>query len=139
MYKYIVISRAIVHVHNVCANEVLFSIIQVISQGSVQHHAYDFERNGTTSTVVSFHATHEMIPRVKVLGVFAREDGELVADLIELDVKCSFRHRVGLMSFDCGNVKYKSLASRELQVSITIASWHGDGEPRQGVRWGIEE
>jgi hypothetical protein len=70
-------------------------VIQVISQGSVQHHAYGFQRNGTTSAVVSFHATHEMVPRVKVLGVFAREDGELVADLIELDVKCSFRHRVG--------------------------------------------
>ena len=109
MYKYIVISRAIVHVHNVCANEVLFSIIQVISQGSVQHHAYDFERNGTTSTVVSFHATHKMIPRVKVLGVFAREDGELVADLIELDVRCSFRHRVGPGGY-LGNVNSNSIA-----------------------------
>ena len=44
-----------------------------------------------------------MIPRVKILGVFAREDGELVADLIELDVRCSFRHRVGPGSY-LGNV-----------------------------------
>ncbi len=71
-----------------------FTIIQVISQGSVQHHAFKFQRNGTKSAVVSFHITYEMIPRVKVLGVFAREDGELVADLIELDVQCSLRHRV---------------------------------------------
>ena len=35
-----------------------------------------------------------MVPRVKVLGVFAREDGELVADLIELDVHCTLQHRV---------------------------------------------
>ena len=67
----------------------------MISQGSVQHHAYEFERNGTKSEVVSFHITYEMLPRIKVLGVFAREDGELVADLIELDVQCSLRHRVG--------------------------------------------
>lgn len=67
----------------------------MISQGGVQDHEFEFERNGTKSTVVSFRVTHEMIPRVKVLGVFAREDGELVADLIELDVQCILRHRVG--------------------------------------------
>ena len=44
--------------------------------------------------MVSFRVTHEMLPKVKVLGVFGREDGELVADLIELDVYCSLEHRV---------------------------------------------
>ena len=78
-----------------CVSNSLTIFIQVISQGSVQHHAFEFERNSTTSAVVSFRITYQMLPRVKVLGVFAREDGELVADLIELDVKCSLRHRVG--------------------------------------------
>ena len=40
-----------------------------------------------------------MLPRVKVLGVFSREDGELVADLIELDVYCSLEHRVCVHKF----------------------------------------
>ena len=34
------------------------------------------------------------VPRVKVLGVIAREDGELVADIIELPVKCELEHQV---------------------------------------------
>ena len=62
---------------------------------------YDFERDGTTSTQVSFRVTHEMVPRIKVLGVFAREDGELVADLIELEVDCTLRHRVRELVFAC--------------------------------------
>ena len=72
----------------------------MISQGSVQHHAFGFSRNGTTSAKVSFRITYAMLPRVKVLGVFAREDGELVADLIELDIDCSLQHRVSYAYMD---------------------------------------
>ena len=35
-----------------------------------------------------------MVPKVKVLGVFARTDGELVADLIELTVQCQLENQV---------------------------------------------
>ena len=35
-----------------------------------------------------------MVPRVKVLGVFSRESGELVADLIEIPVTCSLENQV---------------------------------------------
>ena len=35
-----------------------------------------------------------MVPRIKILGMFAREDGELVADLIELPVHCEFENKV---------------------------------------------
>ena len=35
-----------------------------------------------------------MAPRVKVLAVFSREDGELVADLIELPVRCELENEV---------------------------------------------
>ena len=35
-----------------------------------------------------------MVPRVKVLGVFSRENGELVADLIEIPVTCSLENQV---------------------------------------------
>ena len=42
-----------------------------------------------------------MVPRIKVLGVFAREDGELVADLIELEVDCTLQHRVRELVLAC--------------------------------------
>ena len=35
-----------------------------------------------------------MTPNIKVLGIFAREDGELVADLIELSVNCELENEV---------------------------------------------
>ena len=66
----------------------------MISQGSIQEHTFEFEREGVTSATVSFRVTYEMVPKVKVLGVFAREDGELVADLIELEVHCEFQNDV---------------------------------------------
>jgi len=37
-----------------------------------------------------------MVPKVKVLGVFSREDGELVADLIEIPVECTLQNQVRL-------------------------------------------
>ena len=37
-----------------------------------------------------------MVPKVKVLVVFARRDGELVADLIELPVDCALQNKVML-------------------------------------------
>jgi len=37
-----------------------------------------------------------MVPRVKVLGVFSRDDGELVADLIEIPVECTRQNQVSL-------------------------------------------
>ena len=42
-----------------------------------------------------------MIPRMKILGVFARSDGELVADLIELPVECELENKVMLHSTIC--------------------------------------
>ena len=38
--------------------------------------------------------THEGVPRVKILAVVARDDGELVADLIEIQVSCQLEHEV---------------------------------------------
>ena len=66
----------------------------MISQGSIQQHTYEFEREGTTSALLSFRVTAQMVPKVKVLGVFSREDGELVADLIEIPVACSLPNQV---------------------------------------------
>ncbi len=70
--------------------------MQVIAQGSLQEHTFKLERSGVTSTTVSFRVTHEMVPKVKVLGMFAREDGELVADLIELTVVCALKNHVSV-------------------------------------------
>ena len=66
----------------------------MISQGSIQQHTYEFEREGTTSAELSFRVTAQMVPRAKVLGVFSGEDGELVADLIEIPVACSLPNQV---------------------------------------------
>ena len=66
----------------------------MISQGSIQQHTYEFEREGITSAELSFRVTAQMVPRVKVLGVFSGEDGELVADLIEIPVACSLPNQV---------------------------------------------
>ena len=66
----------------------------MISQGSIQQHTYEFEREGTTSALLSFRVTAQMVPRVKVLGVYSGEDGELVADLIEIPVACSLPNQV---------------------------------------------
>ncbi|XP_064400639.1 C3 and PZP-like alpha-2-macroglobulin domain-containing protein 8 [Halichondria panicea] len=68
----------------------------VIAQGSIQEHTFELERGGVTTATVSFRVTHEMVPKVKVLGLFAREDGELVADLIELTVACDLKNDVHL-------------------------------------------
>ena len=46
------------------------------------------------SMSVSFPVDEAGVPRVKVLGVVARDDGELVADLIEIPVSCQLGHRV---------------------------------------------
>jgi len=80
------------------SSTVSFSILHllVISQGSIQEHTFEFERSGTTTAVVSFRVTAPMVPRVKVLGVFSREDGELVADLIEIPVECTLQNQVGV-------------------------------------------
>ena len=43
---------------------------------------------------VDLPVTHAGVPRVKVLGVVAREDGELVADLIEIPVTCQLENQV---------------------------------------------
>lgn len=46
---------------------------------------------------MSFNVTHEMVPSIKVLGVIARRDGELVADLIELNVECTLQNNVRII------------------------------------------
>jgi len=38
--------------------------------------------------------THELVPSFKLLAFFAREDGELIADLIEVKVECELKEEV---------------------------------------------
>ena len=42
----------------------------------------------------TFQVTHAMVPAVKVMAVVAKQDGELVADIITVHVKCELRHTV---------------------------------------------
>ena len=86
-------------------------LLQVIGQGSIQKHNFRYERNGN---VLRFRVTHAMVPKVKVLGVFSRDDGELVADMIEISVRCKLENEV------CGqstnhNVKH-NIASYLLEM-----------------------
>ena len=68
----------------------------MVGQGGVQLHSTTVDSNGAavTSLNASFPVGVASVPRVKVLGVIAREDGELVADLIEIPVRCQLEHRV---------------------------------------------
>lgn len=38
--------------------------------------------------------THELAPSFQLLVFFAREDGELIADLIEVKVRCELKEEV---------------------------------------------
>ena len=38
--------------------------------------------------------THELVPSFRLLVFFAREDGELIADLMEIKVKCKLKEKV---------------------------------------------
>lgn len=69
----------------------------MIGQGNVLLHQASFTTTSSIGVKV-MKATIAIdiasVPRVKVLGVIAREDGELVADIIELPVKCQLEHQV---------------------------------------------
>ncbi|CAI8027819.1 Murinoglobulin-1, partial [Geodia barretti] len=81
--------------------------MMVIGQGNVLLHTSTFStnsRNGVTAMTVDLPVTHAGVPRVKVLGVVAREDGELVADLIEIPVTCQLENQVGV-SFGTGEAE----------------------------------
>ena len=51
-------------------------------------------KNGPKTAQITFNVTHEMVPRVKILGLYVRIDGEIVADLIELNVQCKLKNLV---------------------------------------------
>ena len=54
------------------------------------------ETNTPTQAEMEFtiSITHEMVPSFKLLVFLAREDGELIADLMELQVKCELKEKV---------------------------------------------
>ena len=68
----------------------------MIGQGGIQHRSSHSATNedGDTAMTVELPIIHAGVPRVKVLGVVAKRDGELVADLIEIPVTCQLEHEV---------------------------------------------
>ena len=71
--------------------------IQMIGQGNVLLHQAEFPTNrgrGVLRMSVRLQIPHSAVPRVKILAVVARDDGELVADLIEIPVMCELEHQV---------------------------------------------
>ena len=72
--------------------------MQVIGQGNVQLYQTSLCSNNTRGTkriIATIPIVTLSVPRMKVLAVVAREDGELVADVIELPVRCELEHEVG--------------------------------------------
>ena len=71
--------------------------MQVIGQGNVQLHQASLssdDAQGTKKLTAVIPIVASSVPRVKVLGVIAKDDGELVADVIELPVSCELEHKV---------------------------------------------
>ena len=67
----------------------------MIGQGGMQLHRATIESGSAVKEVnATFQVTHAMVPAVKVMAVVARQDGELVADLVTVSVKCELRHTV---------------------------------------------
>ena len=52
-----------------------------------------------TKTEFTISITHGLVPSFKLLVFFAREDGELIADLMELKVMCKLKENVREISF----------------------------------------
>jgi len=50
--------------------------------------------------------SYDLVPGFKLLVFFAREDGELVADMIEVKVMCEFKHKVKRNTQLCMQVIY---------------------------------
>ena len=49
---------------------------------------------GVTQTGFTVPITHNMVPKTKILAGFARTDGELVMDLLEIEIECELEHKV---------------------------------------------
>ena len=47
-----------------------------------------------TETEFTISITHDLVPSFKLLSFFVGEDGELIADLIEVNVKCELKEKV---------------------------------------------
>ena len=52
------------------------------------------ETSGVTQSGFSIPVTSSMVPGIKILAGFARKDGELVLDMLELQVECQLEHKV---------------------------------------------
>ena len=74
----------------------MYVYVKVVGQGNVQLHQASFEvkKELVSSLNVSLPVTQASVPRMKVLGVVARDDGELVADVIDVEVACQLEHQV---------------------------------------------
>ena len=55
--------------------------------------------DGVTQTNFTLPVTHNMVPKTKILAGFARTDGELVMDLLEIEIDCELEHKVHIVVY----------------------------------------
>ena len=73
----------------------LWALIQTISQTNVVDYAtIASSKPAQKETEFTISITHELAPSFQLLVFFAREDGELIADLLEVKVGCELKEEV---------------------------------------------
>ena len=60
------------------------------------------ETSGVTQSGFGLPVTFSMVPGIKILAGCAREDGELVLDMLELKVECQLEHKVHVTLYKIG-------------------------------------
>ena len=66
----------------------------MVAQGGVVLHSVRTRPSEGKTTKVRFTVTTSMMPLLRLLVLFPREDGEVVGDLIEAPVQCQLQHKV---------------------------------------------
>jgi len=69
-------------------------ISQTVSQANVVSYITAEPDKAVQQHEFTISISYDLVPGFKLLVFFAREDGELVADMIEVKVMCEFKQKV---------------------------------------------
>jgi len=68
--------------------------LQTVSQANVVNYTAVVADSIVRKQEFTISISYDLVPGFKLLVFFAREDGELVADMIEVKVMCELKHKV---------------------------------------------
>lgn len=68
--------------------------LQTVSQANVVNYTAVVADSVVRKQEFTISISYDLVPGFKLLVFFAREDGELVADMIEVKVMCELKHKV---------------------------------------------